>query len=244
MQTSMQIGDFFASSANAKTVEELFGILKNALTVHGLDRVIFSLMTDHPTTGRRAGHGIISNYPQDWMKFYLERWYDVIDPVRHYLFEADGAFAWSSMSHRHRLNNAQEQCLQLGREAGLRDGIGVPLRGPRGALAGIGVASSAGGVDVTRELLATAQMYAQQFYSCYLTLERRPQKTLVVPLSPQEREVLKWCAAGKTKQEIGIIIGVSENTVKFYVRKAQQKLGTTSAVSAAFLALQQGLIQL
>ncbi|HEV8414160.1 MAG TPA: LuxR family transcriptional regulator [Bryobacteraceae bacterium] len=244
MQSGMQIGDFIASSATAKTVEELFGVLKNALTAQGLDRVIFSLMTDHPTTGRRAGHGIISNYPQDWMKFYLENWYDVIDPVRHHIFQADGAFAWSSLPRRHKLTKAQEQCLKLAAQAGLRDGIGIPLRGPRGALAGIGMASSAGGVDLTREILATAQMYAQQFYSCYLALERKPQKAEVISLSSQEREVLKWCAAGKTKQETGMIIGVSENAVKLYLRKAQNKLGAPTATTAAFQAILLGFIQL
>ena len=244
MPSSMQIGDFITSSANAKTVEELFGVLKTALSAQGLDRVIFSLMTDHPTTGRRAGHGVISNYPQDWMKFYLEHWYDVIDPVRHYLFEADGAFTWSSLPRRHRLTEAQGECLKLAVEAGLRDGIAIPLRGPRGALAGIGVASSAGGVDLTRETLSIGQIYAQEFYSCYLRLERKPQQPRIVALSSQEREVLKWCAAGKTKQEIGIIIGVSENAVKLYLRKAQSKLGATNAITAAFQAMRLGFIQL
>jgi DNA-binding CsgD family transcriptional regulator len=244
MQPSVQIGDFITSSASAKTVEELFGVLKKALTAQGLDRVIFSLMTDHPTTGRRAGHGIISNYPQDWMKFYLEHWYDVIDPVRHYLFEADGAFTWSSLPRRYRLTKAQGQCLKLAAQAGLSDGIAVPLRGPRGALAGIGMASSAGGVDLRCETLAMAQVYAQLFYSSYLTLERKPQTAVVVSLSSQEREVLKWCATGKTKQEMAVIIGISENAIKCYLRRAQAKLGATNATAAAYLAIQSGIIQL
>ncbi len=58
------------------------------------------------------------------------------------------------------------------------------------------------------QTLATVQFYAQQFYSRFPNLERTPQKAVIISLSPQECEVLKWCMAGKTKWEIGIILGV------------------------------------
>jgi hypothetical protein len=164
---------------------------------HGFDRIIFSLMMDHETTGHRAGHGIVTNYPPDWMRFYFDRRYDRVDSVRQYVHVAEGAFTWRSLPAQLNLTRSQRECLRLREEAGLKDGIGAPLREPWGAVAGIGAASSADGIRFHRDLLSHVHLLSQQFYTCYLALERKPQqrKNSFVILSRQEREVLKWCGA-------------------------------------------------
>jgi DNA-binding CsgD family transcriptional regulator len=240
----MGIEEFIEASNKATSVEELFALYQKAMGDLGFDRLIFSLMTDHLMIGKKSGHGIILNYPEDWMKFYLEQHFEVTDPVRHKMFSSPGVFTWGSLVHPDRLTKTQKETLSLGREAGLYDGIGVPLRGPRGAIAGIGAASSAGGVALDKNSLSRAQLLSHQFYTAFLALEQTPHELPMIVLSDREQEVLKWCAAGKTRQEIGDIVCLSSHTIDFHIRKLMKKLDTSSITVAAFKALHMGLIQL
>jgi DNA-binding CsgD family transcriptional regulator len=239
----MGIEEFIEASNKATSVEELFDLYKTAMAELGFDRLIFSLMTDHLSIERNAGHGIMLNYPADWMHFYSEHHYQVTDPVRHKMYTSPGVFTWQSLIQPH-LTKTQIHTLAQGDEAGLHDGIGVPLRGPRGAIAGIGAASSAGGVQLDKNILSIAQMLSQQFYTAYLGLEKKPQEVPFVVLSDREQEVLKWTAAGKTRAEVGDIMCLSENTISFHIKAILRKLDANNIMLAVLKALHMGLIQL
>jgi DNA-binding NarL/FixJ family response regulator len=60
-------------------------------------------------------------------------------------------------------------------------------------------------------------------------------------LTPREIEVLKGVVAGKTNQEIGLALGISEKTVEKHLEGVYQKLGVASRVEAAVLAVRRGL---
>lgn len=62
-------------------------------------------------------------------------------------------------------------------------------------------------------------------------------------LSPREREVLQWCAQGKTSWEIARILGISERTVNFHVYQAADKLGTRGRRATCLNAYILGLIK-
>jgi DNA-binding CsgD family transcriptional regulator len=56
-------------------------------------------------------------------------------------------------------------------------------------------------------------------------------------LTPREREVLRWLAAGKTDRDIAAILAVSPRTVQKHLERSYQKLGVetrTAAVMRAF----------
>lgn len=62
-------------------------------------------------------------------------------------------------------------------------------------------------------------------------------------LSPREREVLQWCAQGKTSWEIAQILGITERTVNFHVYQAADKLGTRGRRATCLSAYVLGLIK-
>lgn len=51
-------------------------------------------------------------------------------------------------------------------------------------------------------------------------------------LTARERECLQWAAAGKTNSEIGVILGVSENTIRFHFKNVFRRLGVHSRTQA------------
>ena len=60
-------------------------------------------------------------------------------------------------------------------------------------------------------------------------------------LTPREVEVLRGVVAGKTNQEIGLSLGISEKTVEKHLEGVYTKLGVASRVEAAVLAVRNKL---
>ena len=58
-------------------------------------------------------------------------------------------------------------------------------------------------------------------------------------LTRRELDVLKWVVKGKTNQEIGMELGISQKTVEKHLESVFTKLKVTSRVEAAVLAVQE-----
>lgn len=61
-------------------------------------------------------------------------------------------------------------------------------------------------------------------------------------LSVRGLDVLRLVVAGKTNQEIGIALGISEKTVEKHLAEVFAKLGVSSRVEAAVRAVREGLV--
>ena len=68
----------------------------------------------------------------------------------------------------------------------------------------------------------------------------RHDKSRLASLSPREHEVVGGVVAGLRNRNIAYELGISENTVKFHLRKIFRKLGVTSRAELATLALKLG----
>lgn len=64
---------------------------------------------------------------------------------------------------------------------------------------------------------------------------------LLASLTEREKEVLHWVVAGKTNQEIGIILGTSWRTVRAQLYTLFKKLGVETRTAAAMRGLELGL---
>jgi DNA-binding CsgD family transcriptional regulator len=58
-----------------------------------------------------------------------------------------------------------------------------------------------------------------------------------LPLTPREREVLHWLAAGKTDRDIGQILAISPRTVHKHLQRIYEKLGVETRTAAVVRAL-------
>ena len=61
-------------------------------------------------------------------------------------------------------------------------------------------------------------------------------------LTDREKEVLTLVVEGKTNNEIGFILGISEKTVEKHLEGVYTKLGAVSRVEAAVRAVRDGLV--
>lgn len=61
-------------------------------------------------------------------------------------------------------------------------------------------------------------------------------------LSPREAEVLGAAAKGLSNREIGVRLGISENSIKMHLKRAFFKLGASDRAEAVTLAMQRGFL--
>jgi DNA-binding CsgD family transcriptional regulator len=204
--------------------------------------MVFCLQTKHQGIDLQPGFGVLQNYPEDWMQHYAEKDYARIDPVTAYCLNKMETFTWAEIPQRMNMTRQQFQCLNMGIEAGLYNGVCTPLWGPN-QFAGVGLAS-AEKVDSFDGNLDLITAYCNHFYIAFQRLNRktdRPEHNIY--LTARENEVLTWAAIGKTNGEIGIILTLSEDTVDSYFRTAFRKLNANTRVMAVSKALSYGLIR-
>ncbi|MDB5526279.1 MAG: avhR [Rhizobium sp.] len=75
-------------------------------------------------------------------------------------------------------------------------------------------------------------------FSRELAGERLSRRTL----GNRETECLRWAAAGKSSEEIALILGISPHTVNFYLKTAAQKLGGVNRMHTVSRAMQLKII--
>lgn len=88
-------------------------------------------------------------------------------------------------------------------------------------------------------LAALARAFVQSYVK--VTDSARPGMA-GVSLTKREVECLRWAAAGKTNDEIGIILGLQRTTVRFHIRSASLKLDAVNRDQTLFKAAQLGFL--
>lgn len=226
------IESFIEATNQADTAEEIFSLFQKVLTEFGYDRICYSLLTDHPSLGLTAGHGVLRNYPDDWMHHYMDQGYDRSDPVPRYCFVTSRPFTWNWVINNVRLSNDQRRVMDEAAEANLLDGMAVPIYGQNGELAGVGLASSSGGIAPDKNMLCKIRAISHQFHLAYTEKQLGARSANPVKLTAREREMLLWAAEGKSDTIIGDILGVSYSAVRFHMTNIFKKLGVNDRTLA------------
>jgi DNA-binding CsgD family transcriptional regulator len=90
--------------------------------------------------------------------------------------------------------------------------------------------------DRDRERLEVMRPHLGNLYRLSVAASRVPDAHLAESLTPREREVLRWLAAGKTDRDIGAILGISARTVHKHLQHIYEKLGVETRTAAVMRA--------
>jgi DNA-binding CsgD family transcriptional regulator len=98
--------------------------------------------------------------------------------------------------------------------------------------------------DRERELLDLVRPHLANLYQLGIAIDRAQEAPAdaaaaagAPSLTPREREVLDWVAAGKTNRDIATILGASPRTVEKHLERIYEKLGVETRTAAAMRAL-------
>jgi DNA-binding CsgD family transcriptional regulator len=239
----MILEEFITRSNHASSQTEVFALFQEALRDMGYDSVVYSLLTDHPSIGRKAGHGVMGNYPTDWMDYYMAKGYFAKDPIPKHAFTTAAAYTWDHVVETCAISSRQKRLMHEAQDAKLLSGAAVAIYGPNFEVAGVGLASSAGGVKPSADMLSFIRALSHQFHFAYSQFDvPRAQPARQVYLTPREREILCYSAEGKSIPAMAAILSLSYHTVNFHLKNVYAKLDVSTRQTAVVKAIRLGLI--
>ncbi len=238
--------EYFIDKSNKISDKEILtDLYSEYIDIFGYNRLVYTFITDHKVAKQKAGHGIVCQYPADWMQYYEENKYEKDDPVVIYAKRASGSFTWSQVISDPLTPKKHIKILEEAQDANLHDGVVIPLYGPRNEVAGLGLARKEQEGSPDKNTLSLLSAITEQFHFCYCDLSS---STNVIDsnkiLTPRQIEILQWLAIAKSSSEISIIIGVGENTVKYHIKEIYKRLETNTRITAVVKAIRLGIITL
>lgn len=232
---------FVEEAVYLTAIPDLLRRLLTFLEGFGIDVLSYQIVADD-LYKVPIDHGLIfENFPDDWIKHYIDDDLERIDPILEYSRKASAPFHWSEVEHRMRLRPEQVRFLEELRASGLSDGLAIPIYSAIGDMAYFGVGVRSGKLEFRQEELAQVVLACQLTHNRYVALDNARTKP-EHRLSPREQEALALSACGMTNKEIAKKMGISINTVDTLIRRTFNKLGTQSRLEAVLIAIGSGLI--
>ena len=204
-----------------------------AVTAAALDLTCFAYLSLPP--GGSSNPRLISTYPAQWTSHYLKSRYQRIDPVVVEALSNPEPFKWGLNAAPRSHSPAQSQLLDEASQFGIRSGFTVPIHDGQGPIAALTFACDQQNAPFERcveshgRVLQLMALYFHAHVRRKLTRDYRLDGAL---LSPRELECLEWASRGKSAWETGRILGISRNTVAYYLENAKEKLGVRTIVQA------------
>jgi len=173
----------------------------------------------------------LTNVPAAWEAHYSRKQYYDHDPIMLHALYNVMPERWSAIVHREGLTAKQQRIVSDAEDAGLRNGMIVPVHGPGGEFAALSLSHSETGQSAATNVIAdeaVVLMFALRFHSVVRKLREPDMAGASVDLTNREIDVLFWTAEGKSTWDISQILDISEATVNFHINSAKRKLGVFS----------------
>jgi len=184
-----------------------------------------------------------TTYPVEWMEHYSNERYERIDPIVRAGARSMVPVEWRSLP---RTTKKIKRMFSEAAEAGVgKEGLIIPLRGPANIWAFLNVTSHETGQawDAWRnEFMGEFMLMASQLHEQACALHGIADIIDLDAISGREREAVAWVADGKSVEEIGMLMGCSEHTVKYYLDSARIKLGANNRTHMVVMAIRAGLV--
>jgi LuxR family transcriptional regulator, quorum-sensing system regulator BjaR1 len=183
---------------------------------------------------------VIHNLPEAWVSEYLENNYIINDPIARHCIEAQNPFLWREAIDATAALEAKNIMIRA-EKYGLVNGVCFPIHNINGFEAGV----SLSGFSTPPKKTEIRSLHLASIMAFNTVRRIRSDHSLSIhAISDREKEVLTWCALGKTSKEIAYILFVSENTVNVHIKNAISKLSAGNKTEAVAIAMRQGIINI
>lgn len=182
-----------------------------------------------------AGAVMMFDYPRAWVEYYSTEGLAARDPVFFTARVQALPFRWSDPKFRRPLARDQIAILDAAAEAGLQDGLTIPIHAPNALPASCSLILGPDEIDPLSPRQAHwYAVYAHETVRRILLKLSAPRPRL---LTKRERQCIELIARGKGDFEIGVILGLSQHTVHNTVRRIMRKYGVVSRIQMLARAL-------
>ena len=227
----MMLGEFSHVIAGCMSLDDIRQALRREIAREGY--ISSACRARVPSQGPGRWHNFFRDWPEGWSKLSDMKNFAARSAILEEARRRISPFTWSDVRASRTFSSAEAEVWETAASWGWHNGFVVPVHGPGGYLACIGMGSPERDLDLCTDTRLRLHMLALIAHERCLALTGFAQSS--VPretLSPRELECLRWVGAGKTDWEIGIILSISASTVKFHVNRAREKLGTRTRAQA------------
>ena len=204
-----------------QTEEALMVELKEIIGIMGFDRYYYT--ADFSDQRQNRVRRILSNLDQNTELGVLEILEDLTPAA-----QAVRTSVTPIMHKRvdHNADRDQQISTNVTRNEG-GDGVVIPINTARGNVGFLGYFILASRNDINEILhrsLGKAVLAAMYFHDAMIRITSQSATSTPIQLTPKERECLFWISLHKSNWDISRILGVSEHTIVYYVRRLMKKM--------------------
>jgi len=205
--------------------------------VRGLPRLVASEITTLSVCDLARNTRSVVSVPEASIsaadRAMFDRFFSVHPLVRYHAAHLGGASHRISDSLSHSEFRASDLYNEYYRRIGIDHVVAMPLFVDRGLL--VSFVMNRNGQDFSEREMALLDLVREPLAGLYRNLLARGKERgfAALPVTPREREVLSWLAAGKTDRDIAEILGMSARTVQKHLQHIYEKLGDENRTAAA-----------
>lgn len=246
----MRYLDHISRITAAASIEELWALHVAKMDSYGFDRLIYGytrFRTEH-SYGDLDDLLILSNHSPAYLDGFIKSGLYHHGPMVRWISQNVGSCSWriiGEMEAAGVLTPQERRVLAFNRKLGVVAGYSISFRnGTSREKGAIGLAAKPG---LTQdEVDRIWDEHGQEIESInaitHLKIMTLPQILPRKNLTRRQREVLEWVGAGKTTQEIAIIMGLTPTTVEKHLRLAREALRVQTTAQAVLKAAYQNQI--
>ncbi|SFY23671.1 LuxR family transcriptional regulator [Pseudomonas sp. NFACC49-2] len=216
--------------------EEYTAVLGWIFSKLGIDK--FAYVHVEPTPFNSSKISIHSNYPAEWVETYRKNALYKTDPVMINTAVTATPFFWNEIPEE--IDNPE--IFDQSASYGIKQGFTVPIHEPGRAFGSLHLSSEENDPDfpiIVRSnlfIIKALSIIANQYRPMEAPMESN------LKLSPREIEFLRWLSLGKNYKEIGLIMSITERTVKFHAKQMTEKMDCVNVKQAMSKAVQLNLV--
>jgi len=212
--------------------------------VHHVDLTPMNPSLSHMSDGTLVA---LTNYPEAWVEHYVSNRFHEDDPVVLASHRTNVGFKWDETPNLIPITQRHRDIREAGLKAGVDEGYTIPANVPGEANGSCSFALRPGQA-MPEERLAMSQLVGafafQAARGMVLNARERRAPEPKGPLSQRQLECVVLVARGKSDWEIGRILGISEDTVKFHLKQAREHYDVPRRVQVVMRAIYEGQITL
>jgi len=232
----MTVDDFIAEIEDVDNEKLLHTVVDNFAHSMGMDGAY--LFSFHPFFGLSS----LDKRPGEWLSYYEKHGYLHFDPIAERAFMAGRSFTWDECVGQSRLTKEQKMLMLQARDFGLKQGYNTVDNSADYHAStccfynedsrDFFEALTVGRVSMDR----FGKAAQKKFSELIMTTQKIPH------LTSREKQCLSQAARGCSNEDIGVLLGISKNTVNSHIRSACLSLGVRTKIQAVSLAIQLKII--
>lgn len=239
----LDLSALLAEISAKKSIIEILRFLRPICFDLGADRLSYHLAPKLHSQIDRSVQLVTDGFSSKLLELYQDANFRKNDPIPDTIMKQGEPMLWSDAIAASAPNEEQYEFLMQCKALGLKEGIGMPLFGPKGRNGYAAFTFVQDSMLSDAYLISTMSALSNAAHQ-RICLSLDHEKKSEVQLSTRESQVMQLIANGRSNKAIANILDIGRSTADTYVRRVFAKLEVSDRIGASIKALKLGILQL